>query len=88
MNAPKYLPEDVKAVWQEIVDELPNPEDIIGPEFEAYCGAIARLRDAQHRISKDGAICADAKGNPMPHPALAIERQCQDALRKWGNRFN
>lgn len=89
MKAPKHLPDDVCEVWQEIVDGLPPARipRVIGPEFEAYCGAIARLRDAQARIAKDGAICADPKGNPIPHPALAIERQAQDALRKWGKRF-
>ena len=56
-------------------------------KFEAYCGAVARLRDAQRRIADEGAIVPDGKQNPVPHPALAIERQCMEQLRKWGSKF-
>ena len=58
-----------------------------GPEFEAYCGTVARLRDAQARLETDGSIIADAKGNPIQHPALAIEKSCGERLQKWGRRF-
>ena len=62
-------------------------EWIDGPDLEAYCGQVSRLRDAQARIAEEGLIVADAKGVPMPHPALVIERQAQDEIRKWGSAF-
>ena len=62
-------------------------ERIDGPDLEAYCGQVSRLRDAQARIAEEGLIVADAKGVPMPHPALLIERQAQDEIRKWGSAF-
>lgn len=29
----------------------------------------------------------DAKGNPVPHPALAIEKAAQVEVRAWSERF-
>lgn len=58
-----------------------------GAEFEAYCGTVARLRNAQARLEKDGEIISDPKGNAVPHPALLIEQRAAEQLRKWGRRF-
>lgn len=82
-DAPAHLPDDVRKVWAELAHDSPR----LGPDFEAYCGQVARLRDAQRRISSEGAIVADAKGTPMPHPALAIEKQAQAELRAWAGKF-
>lgn len=88
-DTPDHLAPDVRNVWQELRDHYPTAQwpTIIGPAFDAYCGQIARLRDAQHRIHEEGAIIADPKGNPIPHPALAIERAAQDEIRKWSDTF-
>lgn len=88
MSAPVHLPEDVAAVWAEVVAAYgEGAERIEGPDLEAYCGQVARLRDAQRRIAAEGQIVADPKGHPIPHPALAIERAAQDEIRKWGSAF-
>lgn len=81
---------DAQAVMDEILAAWPtatskNPP--AGPEFEAYCGVVARLRDAQQRLASEGPIIADAKGNPIQHPALAIEKSCAEQLRRWGATF-
>lgn len=81
---PAHLPPDVAHVWGEFVGRSKN----VGAEFEAWCGQVARLRDAQHRLSVEGLVVADAKGSPIPHPALVIERQAQAELRAWGARFS
>ncbi len=80
---PAYLADDIAAVWRELAPGSPST----GPDFEAYCGQVARLRDAQRRIGQEDMVVADAKGNPMPHPALAIERAAQAEVRAWGDRF-
>lgn len=74
-------------VVAEIVTELATRGEakrLSGPELEALAGQISRLRDAQARIAEDGLIVPDVKGNPVEHPALAIERRAQDEIRKWG----
>lgn len=88
MRAPDYLTDDVTAVWAELVEDLgATAERKVGPEFEAYCGAVVRLRDAQRRIYEEELIVPDAKNAPVAHPAFAIERQAMDELRKWGDKF-
>lgn len=85
---PKHLPADVAAAWQEVVDAYgDDPNPILGPSLEAYCGQVAILRGAQRRIAEEGLIVADTKGHPIKHPAIAIERSAQDEIRKWGDKF-
>jgi hypothetical protein len=45
------------------------------------------MRDAQSRIDREGLVVADVKGNPVPHPALAIEKAAQIEVRAWSERF-
>lgn len=88
MSAPDHLPESVRAVWEQVVAAYgDDSERIEGPDLEAYCGQVAVLRDAQARLASDGLVVADPKGNPLPHPAIAIEKAAQDEIRKWGNTF-
>lgn len=88
-SAPTHLREPERAAWDELAarwpTNVPMPE---GADFEAYLGQVARLRDAQQRIAADGMIVQDARGNPVAHPALAIERSAQSEIRTWGDRFD
>ena len=59
----------------------------MGPDLEAYCSQVARMRDAQARVDAEGLVVADVKGNPVPHPALSIEKAAQAEVRAWGERF-
>lgn len=78
---PPGLSPDVLAVCEELLRDHPRAER--GPALEAYAGQVARLREAQRRIAEDGLITADARGNPCPRPAIAIERAAQDEVRRW-----
>lgn len=79
---------DVQEIRKEVLAAYGDGSDRIdGPDLEAYCGQVARLRDAQARLAAEGSIIADPKGVPIPHPAIAIERAAQDEIRKWGNAF-
>lgn len=83
-DPPAHLPADVARVWREIAAA---GDVAAGPDLEAYAGQVARLRDAQARIAEEGLIVAGPKGEPVPHPALVIERQAQGEIRAWGDRF-
>lgn len=79
---------DVQEIRKEVLAAYGDGSDRIdGPDLEAFCGQVARLRDAQARLATEGSIIADPKGVPIPHPAIAIERAAQDEIRKWGNAF-
>lgn len=64
-----------------------SPDGIEAPAVESYAVAVGRMRDAQHRIDAEGAIVADDKGRPVPHPALAIERAASADVKKWVERY-
>lgn len=85
--APEHLSESAADVWRELVGRHPEPEVIVGPELESYCVTVARARDAARRIDEEGAVVNDERGNPVEHPALAIERKAQAAIKSWGDRF-
>lgn len=84
---PEHLSEKATEVWSEVVARHMDPEQIIGPEFDAYCVTVARARDAARRIDRDGAVVNDERGNAVEHPAFAIERKAQAAIKAWGDRF-
>lgn len=85
---PEGLPADVARVWDEIVAAWGSSSgQVEGPELEAYAGQVAQLREAQRRIAREGMVIADAKGNPIPHPAIAVEKSAQEQIRAWGDRF-
>lgn len=85
LSPPASLPKHLAPIWEETAQQVRRA---IGPAgLEALCAQIYRMRDAQERITRDGAIVADAKGNPAPHPALAIEKQAQAEVRAWLIKF-
>lgn len=85
---PRHLPVDVAAIWVELTTGYGDGvERIHGPDFDAYCGQVSRLRDAQRRIHEEQIIVPDSKNQPVEHPALRIERAAQDEIRKWADRF-
>lgn len=83
MSAPGHLPERIQAIWLSLVADGAIP----GPGFDAYCGQVAIERDCAARVAREGVITADAKGNPVPHPALEVQRKAQAEVRAWGDRF-
>lgn len=87
MSAPEGLSPEARSVWDATVAAHPTPDRIVGPDLEAYCSQVARMRDAQSRINAEGLIVADAKGNPVAHPAIVIEKAAQAEVRAWGDRF-
>lgn len=83
MSAPTHLPDAEREVWEQMTAAGAAP----GPELEAFAGQVARLREAQRRIAAEGLIIADAKGNPIPHPAISIEKAAQAEIRAWGGKL-
>lgn len=88
VKVPSHLPEDVGRVWVEVVTAWgESAAEVEGPELEAFAGQVARLRDAQRRLAAEGIVVEDPKGQPIPHPAIAVERAAQEQIRAWGDRF-
>ena len=80
MSAPKHLSDLAAKVWDECAPELQRKR-LTDAQIEAYAVCVARMRDAQGRVDREGLIVADEKGRPIPHPALAIEKSCRAELK-------
>ncbi len=88
-TAPDHFTEQMRRAHDELAARWPDTEPMPhGAEYEAWLGQVVRLREAQAAIAADGPIVADPKGNPIPHPAITIERLAQTEIRRWGRRFD
>lgn len=85
MTKPNGLPPHLNSIWDETQESFSARIGPIG--MEALCIQIYRMRDAQERISREGAVVADAKGAPAAHPALAVEKQAQAEIRQWVAKY-
>ena len=85
MTAPATLPEHLRAIWEEMVPQVSPKIGEVG--LEALCVQVHRARDAQRRVTEEGMLVLDAKGNAAPHPALAIEKAAQGEVRTWLLKF-
>jgi len=86
IEPPAGLAPRLRATWAEVAAAVPDVA--IGQlGLEALVSQVARLRDAQERIEKDGAVILDGKGNAAEHPAIGIERRAQAEIRVWLERY-
>lgn len=85
MKIPDSLPDHLREVWCDLVDQVKPAIGTAG--MEALCGQVYRMRDAQRRITEEGLVVLDAKGNPAPHPAIAVEKQASAEVRAWVKEF-
>ena len=84
---PANLSEAAASVWVETVAASRNPQRIVGPGLEAYCVQVARMRDARARIDQEGELVTDAKGNPVPHPAIPLERAASEYVQRMQGKL-
>lgn len=89
MTAPDHLPKRVAQVWDEVEAAFTTVafDRLNKQNLEAYCGQVATMREAQERVDREGIIIADAKGDPVEHPAIGIGKRAQEQIRAWGTEF-
>lgn len=88
---PEGMPDDVAAVWREVVDA----HTALGDEtiarklgrLEAYASVKAIHRAATRRASEYGDTIQDARGAPIRNPAVDIVADMNRELARWGDTF-
>lgn len=85
VKKPATLPDHLDPIWDEMVDQVDQSIGLAG--LEALCVQVYRLREAQRKVSAEGLVVADAKGNPTAHPALRTEKDAQSEIRRWIKDF-
>jgi phage terminase small subunit len=84
-SRPAALPEHLVPIWDEMLPQVSSKIGAVG--LEALCVQVHRMRDAQQRVTAEGLVVASPKGDPVPHPALAVEAKAQGEVREWLKRF-
>jgi phage terminase small subunit len=85
VKAPGHLTDELRAVWLELRPTLKagTPPALV----EAICCQVHVMRGARAAIELDGLMVRDGRNNPIPHPALEVERlagrQLRDLLGRW-----
>lgn len=79
-DPPSHLSPAAQAAWLEQLAANETPSSLVS--LESMAVQMARARDAQARIDAEGLVIAGAKGEPVAHPALAIERAAMAEVRK------
>ena len=82
---PTALPEHLASIWAELSGEVRSAIGAIG--LESLCSQVHRMRSAREQIDREGNIVLDPRGNPAPHPALAVEKQASAEVREWLKRY-
>jgi P27 family predicted phage terminase small subunit len=85
IERPEHLPAELVDIWEEMLPQVSRRIGAAG--LEALCMQVSRMRDAHRRIETEGMVVQDPKGNPAPHPALAVEKQAQGEVRQWLVKF-
>lgn len=65
----------------QVVSEIP------ASAFEALCNQVWLMRDAQRRVVRDGTVVGDSRGNAGEHPAIKVEREAANEVRRWLERY-
>lgn len=90
--APDGTPDDVAAVWREVVKaHVDVGDETIARKLtrlEAYAAVKAILRSATARASKYGDTVQDARGGPVRNPAVDVVADMNRELARWGDLFD
>ncbi|KAF0136870.1 MAG: phage terminase small subunit P27 [Xanthobacteraceae bacterium] len=79
-SPPSWLAKDAKAEWRRIMPELVRRRILTDGDMgavEAYCTAVARIREAEKMIAAEGLTTGARK-----HPAVAIQNDAMTTARQ------
>jgi P27 family predicted phage terminase small subunit len=83
--APSWLPEHGKKEWRRVVPQLVADRKIAAHELqtvEAYCLAVANLRQAEEIVARDGPTYVSPTGELKRHPATTLVKEAIEAARR------
>jgi P27 family predicted phage terminase small subunit len=89
-NAPAWLPAHAKAEWRRVLPQLVADRKIAAHELgavEAYCLAIAGVREAEATIREHGHFYVSAAGEPKRHPATTLLKENLEAARRLASEL-
>ncbi len=89
-EAPEWMPEEAKAEWKRVVEELSRLE-ILKPidraALAAYCLTWDRMVSAQREINLNKSVLGVNSQGVCRHPAVAVVEAASKELRAWAAEF-
>lgn len=89
-TAPSWLPEHGKKEWRRVVPQLVADRKIAAHELqtvEAYCLAVANMRQAEAIVAKDGPTYISPHGEVKRHPATTLVKEAMEAARRLASEL-
>ena len=83
--APAWLPKFAKAEWARVVPALVKARSLAQHELstvESYCIAVARIRECEAFIQKNGLTYVSATGESKRRPETTIHKESIEAARR------
>jgi P27 family predicted phage terminase small subunit len=83
--APAWLPKFAKAEWARVVPALVKARSLARHELstvESYCLSIARIRECEAAIQKDGLIYISPTGESKRRPETTLLKENIEAARR------
>lgn len=87
---PAWLSKDAKAEWRRVAPILVERAVLTEADLgilESYVVAIARVREAERTIARDGATITNAKGEFKRHPAVTSQDAAIKTARLCANEL-
>lgn len=76
--------EDASALWRQLAPTLARSVGLVGEQqvvLEDYCTAVARIRQGERAISRDGMVVPGAMGGLVKNPWTTVLNQYRAHLR-------
>lgn len=88
MEAPEHLSDDVREIWDEVLDRMPAGRKVDATRFEVYCEQLSAFRVAAKDVRENGVRIEDATGRTIRNPSVDTLRDMTKQLNVWGAEFS
>lgn len=89
-DAPSWLSDDVRAVWDRVVTELRHMRVVTAADTDAlvvYCQAVVHHREACEQVNRDGLMMIGQKGELVKNPAMQFVRDQAVLIKVMASQF-
>ncbi|MCC5855130.1 MAG: phage terminase small subunit P27 family [Idiomarina sp.] len=88
VEAPEWLSDDARTMWNLITGELCKAKVIAVTDLhnvEAFCTAYSNWRAAQKYVNKNGIVVTGGQGGPIKNPALTAANEALRQMASFGS---
>lgn len=87
MEAPENLADEVREIWDEVVERMPAGRKVDATRLEVYCEQLHAFRVAATDVRTNGVRIEDATGRQIRNPSVDTLRDMTKQLNVWGAEF-